>query len=174
MKFHKALFLLIFLAACGSKEDSLNTSKKYFDIRGYFEKEAERLQLQNPTIKKLVSQNSESEQKEIKITDWKTEFELFTESDINKPAWRNSYTLVKTEGKTEYLSTDNELRTKEIRISLSANGAVKQISIFNKTSNPLYTSIEELFYFPDSLYGITKHQNVQIIGKNSYSVLAKF
>ena len=174
MKIYIAVFLGVFLAGCSTKEDSKNMPEKYFDIRGYFEKEAKRLQKQNPVIEKTVSQNVEFEKKHVRVADWKTELELFAESDINKPAWKNSY-LVKINGPDkEYLSSDNNLRTKKIMIRFSANGAVKQMRIFNKTSNTLYTSTEELTYFPDSLYIIKKRQNVLVIGKNEYSISSIF
>ncbi|MEJ6979345.1 hypothetical protein WG906_02715 [Pedobacter sp. P351] len=174
MKIYIAVFLGVFLAGCSTKEDSRNMPGKYFDIRGYFEKEAKRLQKQNPVIEKIVSQNIDFEKKHVRVADWKTELELFAESDINKPAWKSSY-LVKTNGPDrEYLSSDNNLRTKKITIRFSENGAVKKILIFNKTSNALYTSTEELTYFPDSLYIIKKRQNVLVIGKNEYSISSIF
>lgn len=174
MKIYFALLLIVFLAACSTREDSKNIPKKYFDIRGYFEKEVLRLQKQNPIIEKTIAQNAELEKKQIKITDWKTEFELFSESDINKPAWKNSYRIKRNGPAIEYLSIDNNLRTKKATIRFSAKGAVKQITIFNKTSNTLYTSEEELNYYPDSLYTIKMHQNVRVIGKNEYSISSSF
>jgi hypothetical protein len=174
MKHSFAFLLLVFLAACGTKEDSKNVPGKYFDIRAYFEQEAIRLQKQNPTIEKTVSQNSQLEKRLVNIKDWKSELELFSESDINKPAWKNSYLIRKNRSSVEYISTDNNLKTRKIEIYYSEKGAVNQIAIFNKTSNLLYTSHEKLTYYPDSLYTINKEQNVQIIGKNEFTISARF
>lgn len=174
MKIYVALLLIVFLTACGTREDSKNMPKKHFDIRGYFEKEAVKLQKQNPIVEKTVSQNTELEVKQLTIPDWKTEFELFSESDINKPAWKNSYRIKKNGPEIEYISIDNSLRTKKVSIRFSEKGTVKQITIFNRTSNKLYTSDEELNYYPDSLYNIKMHQNVRVIGKNEYSISSSF
>ncbi len=174
MKHSFAFLLLVFLAACGKKEDSKNASGRYFDIRGYFEQQAIELQRQNPEIEKTVSQNSQLEKKQIRIANWKAELELFSESDINKPAWKDSYLIKKDGSEVDYISTDKHLRTKKISIRYSKNGAVDRIAIFNKISNPLYTSIEQLNYYPDSLYTISKKQNVQIIGENQFAISARF
>jgi len=162
MKHSFAFLLLVFLAACGTREDSKNVPGRYFDVRGYFKKEATRLQKQNPTIEKTVSQNTELEKKQLRITNWETELELFSESDINKPAWKNSYLIKKSGSEVEYISTDNQLRTRKISIHYSEKGTVDRITILNKASNLLYTSTEKLSYYPDSLYTINKKQNVQI------------
>ncbi len=174
MKHSFAFILLVFLGACGAKEDSKNIPGKYFDIRGYFEKEALRLQKQNPAIYKTVSQNSQVEKKRVNIPDWKSELELFTESDINKPAWNNSYIVRKNGSSVEYISTDSDLKTRKIKIHHSEKGQIDQIIIFNKTSNLLYTSTEKLSYYPDSLYTINKKQNVQVIGENQFAISARF
>lgn len=174
MRYFQLTFLLVFLAACQGKKDFTNTEKTYFDIEGYFKKEALRLQQQNPKVEKRVSQNDETEEKEIKVTNWETELDLFTKSDINKPAWKNSYKILKHENQIEYISTDTSLKTRKVQIGFSSEGTVKHISIVNKISNPLYTSTEQLNYFPDSIYSINKDQDVQVIGKNTYQIVAKF
>lgn len=174
MRFHKALFVLVFFAACGIKENSPKATKTYFDIQGYFEKEASRLQQKNPLVEKSVSQNNQSEKKDIKIVDWKNELELFRESDINKPAWKDSYQHIKKGFITELISTDKKLKTQKITILRDKSEKITGISILNRVSNSLYTTSEELNYFPDSLYSIIKDQDVRFIGKNRYIISAKF
>jgi hypothetical protein len=146
----------------------------YFDLKTYFEKEAVRLQKHDLILTKTVNQNGESEKKDIKIADWKSEFAFFTASDINKPAWRNSYRVIKNGNQLTYLSQDNGLRTKKIEVYSDSQGIVKRISIFNKTSNLLYTSTEELQYFPDSIYTINKQQKVLLNGMNTYQIKSEF
>lgn len=167
------MFFLAFLVACGSKESN-DTPKEYFDIQGYFTQEAERLQKQNPVVKKTVWQNSQPETKQLQLADWQTELELFSESDINKAAWKDSYRVVKKGLTTEYTSLDKDLRTQKVLVRFSDGSTVKQISILNRTSNPLYSSREQLDYFPDSLYKIAKHQDVRLIGESSYLISSKF
>lgn len=166
--------LIVFAAACGSKDNSSITTRTYFDIKGYFEKEADRLQQRNPLIEKSVAQNNQPETKDVKISNWPTELELFTESDINKPAWKDSYRRVNNGNLTELVSKDKGLKTQKISIEKDADGNIVHIFILNNVSNSLYTTTEELNYFPDSLYRIVKHQAVQVIGKNTYSIVGKF
>ena len=167
------MFLTIFfLAACSGKE-SIDQPKHFFDLRGYFDKEAKRLQLENPIIQKTVSQNTDSEEKQLRLNDWKTELELFAESDINKPAWKDSYRIIQKGLVTQYLAKDPDLKTRKILIRMSDKTTISQISIVNKSDNALYSSIEQLDYFPDSLYSIQKKQNVRVIGENFYAVSAR-
>ncbi len=169
----KILFILL-LAGCVNKQEDISNTPPYFDLKAYFEKEAIRLQTQGPLLTKTVSQNGESEKKEIKITDWKSEFGFFTASDINKPAWRDSYQVIKNGNQIIYLSKDNGLRTQKIEINRNPQGGIKQITILNKTSNILYTSTEELNYYPDSLYTINKQQKVLLNSLNTYQIKSEF
>lgn len=171
MKYYPALILLVFLASCG--KENQETSKQYFDIKGYFSKEAERLQKENPVISKTVVQNEQPEVRSLKIDNWKTELELFAASDINKPAWKNSYHVISRGNIKQYISKDKQLKTNKISI-VSSGGVIKHISISNASQNMLYSSNEQLDYYPDSLYSIKKRQTVRIIGTNSYSIFAIF
>lgn len=163
------------LSSCTNKQENISNITPYFDLKAYFEKEGIRLQKQGPFLTKTVSQNGECEKKEIKITDWKSEFGYFTASDINKPAWRDSYRVIKNGNQILYLSKDDELRTKKIEITTSKpQGGIKQITILNKTYNILYTSTEELNYYPDSLYTINKQQKVLLNNLNTYQITSEF
>ncbi len=145
------IFVLLLLTACTKPEETSDAST-YFDLKVYFEKEAIKLQKQNPMLTKMVQQNGESETKYVRIADWKSELGFFIASDINKPAWRNSYQVIKKPNQITYLAQDDGLRTRKIEIYNNQQGGVKQISIFNKTTNILYTSTEAITYFPDSLF----------------------
>src|SRR5690606_26029799 len=90
-------FLLIsfilpsFFSSCTVKQEKEAGQDVYFDLEGYFNSEAARLQNQNPEVEKTVAKNQSEEQKQLKIKNWDTELELFKASDINKPAWKDSY-----------------------------------------------------------------------------------
>jgi hypothetical protein len=53
-------------------------------------KKARRLTRQNPTVNKTVAHNGAAESKKLQIANWAKELNLFTESDINKPAWKEA------------------------------------------------------------------------------------
>ncbi|WP_256009505.1 hypothetical protein [Desertivirga xinjiangensis] len=165
---------LYLLTAC-SNEQKASDAGIYFDIRGFFKSEAVRLTQQNSYLYKTVSHNGKSETQQLIIADWPNEFALFSESDLNKPSWKNSYNIAeKSKFLIEYSAKEDKLRTRKICISKSASGEIDHIYILNENSNFLYSSEEELNYYPDSLYQIIKHQKVSLLGANTYIISGKF
>ena len=158
------------------KPDNLKQGavKEYFDIKGYFEKNAARLKKQHPAITKTVVHNGTSETKKVEISNWGEELALFIESDINKPAWSGSYAKQDSAGAIIYVANDAELKTRRITIDKAKDGHIKQIAIYNQISNALYNTRETLKYFADSAYTIEKYQKVKLLGANSYKVTGKF
>ena len=174
---HGATMVLFMLSSCGSAPESVSTalqSTPYFSLADYFEKEAARLQQQDPEINKTVAKDDEEERKNIHVADWNKEFSLFIDADINKPAWQNSYRVDSAGLSVTYTSTDSALRTKQIRVEKSDTGAVTHIHVTSEVSNMLYQTYEQLDYYVDSLYRITKRQHVRIIGKSHYTVTGEW
>src|SRR5687768_7668639 len=94
--FAAGIALTLLLPACkpAIKEDA--AAAKYFDLKAYFKADSGRLSKLNKPILKTVTHNGVTERKEVKIDDWARELSLFSQSDINKPAWRDSYTIKTT------------------------------------------------------------------------------
>lgn len=172
MRYTFILAILILSACAGQKEEK--AVKTYMDVKGFFDAEVSRLTSLNPEINKTVARNEASETRNMKNINWKTELSLFAESDINKPAWKDSYKIIKLSGKTVYLASDPGLRTREINITKDPEGRVRKITILNQVENMLYSSTEQLLYIPDSVYQISKQQHVAIIGDNRYFINGKF
>lgn len=166
------IFSLLVFASCGEKEKV--PQRRYIDMKGFFTNEVSRLDKLNTKVNKTVSRNGVSESKVNISPDWNMELSLFSESDINKPAWSNSYIVRNDGGSTLYTATDNKLRTRSISIARNKNGRITRLSIVNSTTNYLYNSSEELLYIPDSLYRIVKKQDVLLLGKNSYKISGFF
>lgn len=178
---HKPIIVFCFIigvfASCSrEKQVSQNLQAHiYFDIKGFFENEADRLSRATmPVLKEIERNGGAKESKTILIKNWEKEFGLFMESDINKPAWTASYEVIEEGNTLTYNSLDPELRTQKIVINKNGDDEVKTITIHNKVSNKLYTSEEQLFYSPDSLYKIDKEQDIRVIGTNRYLVVGKF
>lgn len=168
------LLLLGSSYACNKPEiKETGAELKYFDLKGYFEKEAARLTTLNPKVDKSVAHNAETESKEVQITSWKKELNLFTESDINKPAWKLSYDVQTNADSTVYQAKYPELKTRRIVITQKA-GQVSTIAIVNNTHNILYNTTEKLVYAPKAYYLIEKLQKVKIMGANNYTIKGKF
>jgi len=168
------------LQACKPDIKENQTSMKYFDLQGFFRADSARLTHLNPLILKSVKHNGTTESKKLHIPNWGTELSSFSESDINKPAWRDSYSITADSNVIIYQALDSTLKTKEILIR-KANGKVKSIMIENRVEKYvykkkilLYKTLEKLSYFPDSLYLIQKSQTVRILGKNNYDIAGYF
>jgi hypothetical protein len=160
--------LTICLAAC---KPEIKKKASFFDLSGYFAKEAARLQALNKPVLKTVEHNGGTpETKKITIRDWNAELSLFKNSDINKPAWISSYYVQGDSNLTIYMAKSAELKTRRLLIKRE-KGKIKWIVILNHTpQNLLYDSFEKLTYFPDSLYMIEKKQSVRILGTNRYRI----
>lgn len=142
---------------------------KYFDISGYFKGDTARLKKLDPGVNKTVTHNGVTENKTVHIANWGQELNLFIQSDINRPAWKNSYNIFNSDSLIIYKAKYPDLRTSKIVIKKDKN-RVKWILIFNHTKNLLYETTEKLSYFPDSLYLIQKSQQVRLMGRNMYRI----
>lgn len=165
--------LIVFLVLSACSEPKKKETRSYEDLKGFFEAEALRLAKADPEIKKTVARNDNSETRVMRDIDWKVELSLFAESDINKPAWKDSYKVINQTGKTVYIASDPDLRTREISVSKNILGQIVKVRIVNQTKNLLYSSEEQLLYIPDSLYQISKQQDVAVIGESRYFINGK-
>ncbi|QQL48458.1 hypothetical protein [Mucilaginibacter ginkgonis] len=168
----KALIVTLgLLCIYGCKPDvkEFKGQYKYFDLKGFMRTDSARLVASNPLVDKSVSHNGAVETRQLKIANWGNELSMFTNSDINRPAWRNSYQTKTLGDSTIYLSNEPDLKTKRL-IIVKHGDKVASIHIVNHTENLLFEANEDLTYVPDSLYIISKKQQVLILGSNNYLV----
>jgi hypothetical protein len=169
-----ALLLIVVLASCsGTEQRSPDAAIQYFDVRGYFNKEAKRLSEKNPTINKTVLVNGTTENKPIKITDWHKELASFIDADINKRAWEGEFLAEKTGNGMVYTSNNEKVPVKKLEI-IKDKERITGVFIIIKNSNYLYTSSDTLSYFPDSLYQIRKAQHVTLMSPKTYRITGVF
>lgn len=168
----RIIFLLFLLVSCERTKQT--QSIRFFDLKAFFTGEICRLATQKIKVNKTVSRNGISESKKNIFPNWETELSLFLESDINKPAWTDSYLVSNNNYSTSYIASDSKLRTRKIVIKKNNEGKIVELSVVNRTTNFLYSSSEALLYIPDSLYQITKKQDVILLGKNSYKIFGIF
>lgn len=164
------LLALTIYNGCKRQETTIGSKEIYFDLKGYFTKEAHRMDSLKPEIRKIVEKNNESETLQLRVSGWKNELTLFSESDINKPAWADSYRIDSAGRILEYQARSSDLRTRNIRIERGENNTITGIYIKNTARNLLYESEEDLFYIPDSVYRVEKTQTVRFIGTNHYRI----
>lgn len=165
--------LILLLSACAQKEQNKAQSETYFNLRSYFEKEAERLNKLNLQLDKLVAIGENVEQKKVSIKDFNRELSTFINSDINKASWRGAFTVKKNRNSELYTTENEKIPVKRIEIQYQ-NNRIRSIKIDIATQNILYRSSDRLAYFPDSLYEINKTQKIKLLKEKKYSVIGKF
>ena len=173
MKFTNLVFLIIFFCSCTQQEQKKYQNGNYFDIKNYFEQEANRLTPLHLMVNKTVSIDGKSEERKIKISDFNKELNIFISSDINKASWRGEFKVNKRENETTYTTENIKIPVKNVRIQFD-NNAVKSIRIVVKTDNILYHSTDTLNYIPDSLYQIKKTQKIKLLKKKEYNIVGRF
>lgn len=168
IKLLKFTIVLFLFSGCSSSSDKQAPEQKYFfDIAGYFKQQASKLA--NKQVIKTASKNNEAETKTLVIKNWEQELQLFSECDINKAAWKDSYKKDSIANTITYSATDPDLRVKSIKISF-ADATPAKIEMNTQSKNLLYHTTENLVFIPDSLYQITKHQKVILLGLNDYKI----
>ena len=174
---NRKLILFVFafgLFGCNQREASkANTDLLYFDIKGYFVKEALRLNKTNPQVKKQVIVNGTSETIVSHITDWQKEFAIFVNADINKASWKGSFKADNNSESEHYTSSNKKIPVKDVIINMS-KGKIRKVEIIIANKNILYVSGDTLIYYPDSLYQIKKHQKIKLLNAKSYQITGKF
>lgn len=168
-----SFLVILFAFSCNFKEKEKVNVKTYFDLSGYFNKEAIRLSKENPIIKKTVFINGKEEQKNVNIKNWEQEFKSFIDADINKSSWKGSFTLATIGGQTTYTSHSDKIPVKRLEILLEKN-RLASIKVYITNANDLYTSQDSLSYYPDSIYQIKKTQHIKLMETKQYSITGKF
>ena len=169
--FRFAVIGLISIFAC-CKPEVQKSKNSYFDLTSYFAAETKKLTNANFSVVKTASRNGDAETKTVKIDNWPGELSVFSESNINKPSWKNSYQTTNSGNITIYKALEPDLKTREI-ILKKDNNKIVYLMIFNVVNNRLYQTREKLTYYPDSLYRIQRKQQVRFLGINDYLIEGK-
>ncbi|RYG10192.1 MAG: hypothetical protein EOO07_22590 [Chitinophagaceae bacterium] len=168
-----AFFLLSLFISCSSKNENKDVVKSYFDLEGYFTKEAERLSKTNPSVNKTVVVNGKAEEKQLKIGDWKTELQSFIGSDINKASWKGEFNTQESDSSLVYTANNAKIPIKSVTVTLQ-NRQPKSIKVISQNENTLYNSHDTLVYEADSFYQIIKSQKIKLTEEKRYQVIGKF
>lgn len=166
-------FLIILIVSCSQQDQNKTQVTAYFNLKDYFENEADRLTKNNLKLNKSVAINGVTEQKMIEIKDYKSEFSSFIASDINKASWRGAFAIKKEQNHITYSSNNEKIPVKKVEITYQ-NNKLTSIRIITRTDNILYHSTDSLSYFPDSLYEIKKLQKIKLIKEKRYVIRGRF
>lgn len=115
--------LSISLNACQNEPPQYKGQKTtFFDLKGYFKTEIDRLKQDIKKVKKTVTLNGKSEEKVLENLNFEEELAPFIASDINRPAWSDYY-MVKTTplgnhgSISEYYALKDHLKTRSIVVN---------------------------------------------------------
>ncbi|MEK7254564.1 MAG: hypothetical protein AAB316_07460, partial [Bacteroidota bacterium] len=116
-------FLLLF--ACQdnqpSGESKSDSSQPFFDLKGYFNQEVQRL-ANIRSIKKTAVVDGQKEEKMLDTLNFEQELKIFSDNDINRPAWSGKYQMDsifnenKELVKLNYTASDESLKTQKMEI----------------------------------------------------------
>lgn len=181
MKYLAFFGLLLFFGCQSQTEQTPQQTAfdpNYFDLKGYFEQEIDRLQQANMTVRKRVTINDQSEEKTLDTLDFEQELEVFVESDINEPDWLDKYQVDSSFQdnqltKLEYQALDEQLRTRRLEIAF-ANDQVKRIDVQKGGKSQVAGSEQRLTYLPDSGYTITSRQYTILSKDDSLRIEVRF
>ena len=152
------------LASCETEKNNEDQTKKFFDLKGFIEGQITELNLEKPVVSKSMAIGKERSKLSSKEIDWKKELELFIQADINKPAYKNSYTVNRPDSLTyEYVVKQNEkIPVRYLKIKLDRPGGLPvKIEALLQSQNKLYQSEKKI-----DLSGIIKNGKSRTVSYN--------
>jgi hypothetical protein len=141
---------------------SEQTKPVFFDLKSFIKQEIERLK-NIKTVEKTVTVNGKSETKKVSISNWEDELAPFTNSDINRPAWKDKYRLkeglIAQEGKFKrYEATDENLKTRVLGVKLTDDDKILTVFIENNEESAVSSASQKLTYNVGKSYKIESKQ----------------
>ena len=138
------IVVLIIVATSCQSESTVESTKKYFDLKGLIEKQIKILNTQKPLTQKLVVISDSSESQSVKTINWSKELELFMQADLNKPAFIQSYRVDSSSTSVKYtLNASEKLPVKYLKISRLGEDGIAVEALINN-NNYLYETERHL------------------------------
>ncbi|MBP6185277.1 MAG: hypothetical protein KA479_10080 [Saprospiraceae bacterium] len=147
----RSLFLLSCVLLACTNPEKRSTEHWFFDLEAYTTGERNRLQ-NGVAVDKSVTLDGKVENQHFDAYTWEAELEMLSQLDINKPAWKDLYTVdtLRTGDAEKYVykADDEDLQVQKMIISQQAN-QIDSILIYTRVKNPLHTTTGTLLYCPD-------------------------
>ncbi len=177
--FLQLAFVSILCSCADSSGEVLKPGeKKYFDLKAYFDGETQRLELFDH-VKKIAIVDGVKEEHLQDSINFDQELKVFSNADINRPAWSDKYSIDSVFNERKelvqlvYENIDNDLRTKKISIDFEG-GNVSRIQIENTSNSAIADTRQLLTYLPKTGYTIESKQKVTLSEDNVFVVEVKF
>jgi len=166
--------MILWLTSCVSDQEVVS-SEQYFDLPMYIENEIIELNKNNTQLYKKVFTDGEYDSVLIAKPDWKKELQIFSNININKPAFIGKYKVTMGNAKefqqTSYHYLDETLQIKSISL-LMLNDSIKMISIFKDDHSMFLDNSIWLDYSPGKSYHIKGYRNLLGV-KTNYEIWAE-
>lgn len=143
VKYVAAFAALLSASAC-EQSTQQKAVPVYYDVAGYVDKQIATLSKVKPTVIKRAQMAGNTQHLTVQTLNWSRELELFKQADINKPALRQSYAIVRPDSLTYLYTlkpTEKNLTVRRLMVQLdSATQQPRRIEATLATQNPLYNS----------------------------------
>lgn len=131
------------------------------------------------SITKTAIYNGKEETKTIENPDLSNELLIFSNTDINRTAWLDKYSVDSTFNEQQklvaidYVALDEKLKTKSLRVEFT-NNVVSLIEIVSAGNSAISQTENNLTYSPTKGYSIKSKQDVKFVSKNDINIQVVF
>jgi hypothetical protein len=159
-----------------SQPSAVQHTHRYFDIPAFFSYQAERLQNSNVQVEKKLYVDGKEEMIILSASaiHWEKEFLLFSECNLNKPAWLDAYEIEVTntgsQQKVIYHSVNRKAPVTWMKILHPNEPELTEIEIKIRQSSLMNIQETELWYSPTG-YAVRKKISPRFWGKSSLLVV---
>lgn len=152
----------------------------FFDLNAYITGEQERLAGTYPLLVRASYFNETRASDSIQAPDYKQDLDIFARSDINRPSWRDQYSIDSirsTKGDTlltiRYQAQEPDLKTRLLEIDFE-RGEVSRVHVYNETDNWIAGTRQKLTYWPDKGYLVEARQRIIWTSNDTLSMSGTF
>ena len=177
------LLLVVLLLGSSCKKDPtevyFSDERNYYDLPTCVIQQKDFLQKTGKHVRKKLTKDGHTQVIERGDVDWDEEFEMFIDSDINRPAWRGSFlgdTVQLERMKViTYRAQNPEIPVRNVVVTLDrATGQCLKLTIDRRTDNFLYSSNQKLFLTPGEGYTIKGQLRVPWLFESEFTVESTF
>ena len=154
------ILLCLYLLACTPVNKEINTGNYYPISINDQVFNFNNIKTFDTEITKTVIQNNTIEQRKVTAEEVYKDIETFTEFDINKPAWKNSYKQINTPNYTRFLCLEEKLTLKIVDVYGDLNKP-NRIYLYFQNANNLYRSSKIIDWNLAHSYSIFSIQDVK-------------
>ncbi len=164
------------ITSCQTPAAQQHEPDVYYNVKGFVQEQIQLLSQQKPTVSKSMMVGDQREQRTTHEVNWQKELELFVQADINKPAYRASYSIGRPDSLTyEYtLKSEEDLPVRHLKVVLdrpSGKPALIEATILSE--NKLYESEKNLLLRSASQGGAWRVQSYRIQGFQELAISSR-